>query len=48
MSTAPQDTSKKQYKKPVLKVHGNVQALTATVSFTAHTDGGSGSMARTH
>jgi hypothetical protein len=48
MSSTPQDAPKKQYKKPVLKVHGNVQTLTATVGFIAHGDGGSGSMARTH
>jgi hypothetical protein len=48
MSSAPQETPKKRYRKPVLKVYGDVQALTATVSFNATADGGSGGMFRTH
>jgi hypothetical protein len=48
MSSAPQDTPKKRYQKPILKVYGDIQALTATVSNTAFADGGSAGMFRTH
>ena len=47
MSSVPQITPKKQYQKPGLRVYGNIQALTATVSNTATMDGGSGAMNRT-
>ena len=48
MSSATRNTPKKQYCKPVVKVYGDIQALTATVSNTAMSDLGTGAMNRTH
>jgi hypothetical protein len=48
MKSVPQVAPKKQYEKPGLRVYGNVEALTATVSNTAMFDGGGGAMNRTH
>jgi hypothetical protein len=40
---------KKPYNKPVLKVYGNIETITATVSNTSpQADGGTGTMNRTH
>jgi hypothetical protein len=50
MSSAALITPKKRYRKPILKVYGDIQALTATVLNTSpHTDGGgAGTMNKTH
>lgn len=50
MSSAPQDTPKKRYQKPILKVYGDIQALTATVLNTSSQGdgGGAGTMNKTH
>jgi hypothetical protein len=44
--TQPTD-SKKPYNKPILKLHGEIRALTATVSNHNHLDGGGGGLNRT-
>lgn len=48
MKADPQVAPKKPYQQPVLKVHGNIEALTASVSNTANADGGTGGKFRTH
>jgi hypothetical protein len=48
-SPQPPVQGKKQYSKPTLTVHGDIQTLTAVVSNTStHFDGGFGAMNRTH
>jgi hypothetical protein len=46
----PQVKTKKPYSKPVLKVYGNIDALTTAVSNLSVTgdSGGSGTMTKTH
>jgi len=39
---------KKPYQRPGLRIHGNIEALTATVSNTATMDGGLAGMSKTH
>jgi hypothetical protein len=48
MTSASRATPKKRYRKPILKVYGDIQALTATVSNMANADTGTGAMNRTH
>lgn len=48
MQQLPQVDSKKPYQKPSVRVYGNVETLTATVSNTASPDGGGSGMFRTH
>jgi hypothetical protein len=50
MKSAGQIKAKKTYSKPVLKTYGDIGVLTATVfnSFSAHSDGGTGGMNKTH
>ena len=43
----PAVDTKKPYRKPRLKVYGNIQTLTATVGLSMTIDGGSGAMNRT-
>lgn len=41
--------SKKSYTKPVIKVYGSIETITATVFNTStQSDGGSGTMNKTH
>ena len=40
--------SRKPYRKPSLKLYGDIKALTSTVDNTATMDGGSGTKNRTH
>jgi hypothetical protein len=49
MSSDPKFAPKKPYQRPALRIHGNIEALTATVSNTSlNMDGGSGGMSKTH
>jgi hypothetical protein len=49
MSSVAQETSKKQYGTPSLRVYGSIEAITATVLNTStHADGGTGGMNKTH
>jgi hypothetical protein len=43
----PQATAKKPYNKPVLKVYGTIEVLTATVAPNSTSDGGGAGMNRT-
>jgi hypothetical protein len=48
-ATKQPSATKKPYNKPVIKLYGNVSALTFTVSNSSPTmDGGSGTKNRTH
>ena len=47
MKSVLQVAPRKQYEKPSLKVYGNIDALTATVSNTTNMDGGGAGMNRT-
>ena len=47
MKPSPEAATKKPYIKPVLKVFGDIQALTEAVSSTSgKADGGTGTMAK--
>jgi len=48
MSSDTRFASKKPYQRPALRIHGNIEALTATVANTATMDGGAGGMSKTH
>ena len=50
MSSDPKFAPKKPYQRPALRIYGNIEALTATVSNISTTaDGGiSGTMTKTH
>ncbi len=43
----PSSKQSKLYNKPVLKVYGNIETITATVGNTNNMDGGTGSMQKT-
>jgi len=49
MKPVPQVAPKKLYQRPVLRVHGNIEALTAAISNTGTNPdvGGSGTMIKT-
>jgi hypothetical protein len=48
MQQLPQVDAKKPYQTPSVRVYGNIETLTATVSNTATADGGGSGMFRTH
>jgi hypothetical protein len=48
MKSALQVATKKTYQQPGLRIYGNIETLTATVSATATMDGGLAGMSKTH
>ena len=47
MSTPQQADSRKQYRKPALKIYGDIQSLTEVVGSASKVDGGGSGMNRT-